>query len=57
MASAVAGGMPKLRIEECAAKRQAKIDSQNGQCKTLSILEEIMYTVLFILYFRLYFLT
>lgn len=29
MASAVAGGMPKLRIEECAAKRQAKIDSQN----------------------------
>lgn len=27
MAKAVASGMPKLRIEECAAKRQARIDS------------------------------
>ena len=27
MAKAVAAGMPKLRIEECAAKRQARIDS------------------------------
>eukprot|EP00794_Sanderia_malayensis_P003392 gene3392-3882_t len=27
MAQAVATGMPKLRIEECAAKRQARIDS------------------------------
>ncbi|KAK3753280.1 hypothetical protein QZH41_015222 [Actinostola sp. cb2023] len=27
MAKAVATGMPKLRIEECAAKRQARIDS------------------------------
>ncbi|EDO48863.1 predicted protein [Nematostella vectensis] len=27
MAKAVAQGMPKLRIEECAAKRQARIDS------------------------------
>ena len=27
MAKAVASGMPKLRIEECAAKKQARIDS------------------------------
>ena len=27
MASAVASGWPKLKIEECAAKRQAVIDS------------------------------
>ncbi|XP_020616153.1 methylmalonyl-CoA mutase, mitochondrial-like [Orbicella faveolata] len=27
MAKAVAAGMPKLRIEECAARRQARIDS------------------------------
>ena len=30
MAKAVAAGMPKLRIEECAAKRQARIDSASG---------------------------
>ena len=30
MAKAVAAGMPKLRIEECAAKRQARIDSGSG---------------------------
>nr|CAB3264089.1 methylmalonyl-CoA mutase, mitochondrial-like [Phallusia mammillata] len=29
MAQAVAEGIPKLRIEECAAKRQARIDSGN----------------------------
>lgn len=27
MARAVAEGLPKLRIEECAARRQARIDS------------------------------
>ena len=31
MAKAVAAGMPKLRIEECAAKRQARIDSGSGK--------------------------
>ena len=31
MAKAVAAGMPKLRIEECAAKRQARIDSNVGK--------------------------
>ena len=31
MAKAVAAGMPKLRIEECAAKRQARIDSSTGK--------------------------
>jgi len=31
MAKAVAAGMPKLRIEECAARRQARIDSGNGK--------------------------
>jgi len=30
MAKAVATGMPKLRIEESAAKRQARIDSGQG---------------------------
>lgn len=30
MAKAVVSGMPKLRIEECAAKRQARIDSGKG---------------------------
>lgn len=37
MAKAVAEGIPKLRIEECAAKKQARIDSGQG-------------TVLFIVY-------
>jgi methylmalonyl-CoA mutase len=32
MAKAVAEGMPKLRIEECAARRQARIDSGSGEC-------------------------
>ena len=31
MAKAVASGMPKLRIEEAAAKRQARIDSGQGE--------------------------
>ena len=30
MAKAVASGMPKLKIEEAAAKRQARIDSGQG---------------------------
>lgn len=30
MAKAVAAGMPKLRIEECAARRQARIDNGIG---------------------------
>ena len=30
MAKAVAEGMPKLKIEECAARRQARIDSGSG---------------------------
>jgi len=30
MAKAVASGWPKLKIEECAAKRQAMIDSGRG---------------------------
>ena len=36
MAKAVAAGMPKLRIEECAARRQARIDSGNGRCMVAS---------------------
>jgi len=31
MAKAVASGWPKLKIEECAAKRQAMIDSGRGK--------------------------
>ena len=32
MAKAVAQGMPKLRIEECAARKQARIDGGTGGC-------------------------
>ena len=32
MAKAVSEGIPKLKIEECAAKRQAHIDSGKGMC-------------------------
>ena len=38
MAKAVAAGMPKLRIEECAARRQARIDSGNGQLSCVDCL-------------------
>lgn len=31
MAKAVASGWPKLKIEECAARRQAQIDSGYGK--------------------------
>ena len=31
MAKAVASGMPKLKIEECAARRQARID-EGSEC-------------------------
>ena len=31
MAKAVASGMPKLKIEESAAKRQARIDGGQGK--------------------------
>lgn len=30
MAKAVASGWPKLKVEECAARRQAQIDSGHG---------------------------
>ncbi len=36
MAKAVAEGYPKLKIEECAAKRQARIDSSQGMVSQLS---------------------
>lgn len=32
MAKAVESGMPKLRIEESAARKQARIDSGAGIC-------------------------
>ncbi len=31
MAKAVASGMPKLKIEESAARKQARIDSGSGK--------------------------
>ena len=31
MAKAVASGMPKLKIEEASARRQARIDSKMGE--------------------------
>ena len=36
MAKAVASGMPKLRIEEAAAKKQARIDSEAGMYVRIS---------------------
>lgn len=38
MAKAVASGMPKLRIEESAAKRQARIDSGQGWRRFLFVI-------------------
>lgn len=38
MAKAIESGIPKLRIEECAAKRQAAIDSCQGYCLFLFII-------------------
>jgi methylmalonyl-CoA mutase len=35
MAKAVASGWPKLKIEECAAKKQAMIDSGRGIISSL----------------------
>lgn len=37
MAKAVASGMPKLRIEESAARRQARIDSGSGTLNTFTV--------------------
>lgn len=36
MAKAVAQGMPKLRIEECSARKQARIDGGSGKKKIKS---------------------
>ena len=33
----MASGMPKLRIEEAAAKKQARIDSEAGVCTLVVI--------------------
>ena len=38
MAKAVASGMPKLRIEEAAARKQARIDSGAGTCVHIYVL-------------------
>ena len=42
MVKAVASGMPKLRIEECAAKRQARIDTAQGIYTMLDLLDYIV---------------
>ena len=42
MAKAVASGMPKLRIEECAAKRQARIDTAQGIYTMSDLLDYIV---------------
>ena len=39
MAKAVAAGKPKLSIEECAAKRQARIDTGAGRCSILKVIK------------------
>ena len=40
MAKAVTAGMPKLRIEECAARRQARIDSGSGELNLIIIVDD-----------------
>ncbi|VDP88699.1 unnamed protein product [Echinostoma caproni] len=40
MAKAIEAGIPKLRIEECAAKRQAAIDSGKGESSSFHFLRE-----------------
>ena len=48
MATAVASGMPKLRIEESAAKRQARIDSGQGLFDIYCVLiQNFFYFILF----------
>ena len=47
MAKAVASGIPKLEIEKSAAKRQARIDSNQGL--ELNFLLLIMYILLKVL--------
>ena len=42
MAKAVASGWPKLKIEECAARRQAQIDSGYGNLIVMTFLETIV---------------
>lgn len=42
MAKAVANGMPKLRIEECAARRQARIDSKAGKSDDVSLTSKVL---------------
>ena len=37
MAKAVASGMPKLKIEEAAARRQARIDSGKGEQREMYV--------------------
>ena len=49
MAKAVAEGMPKLRIEECAARRQARIDSGSGQYTLLVAV--VSYFLVIVLFF------
>ena len=51
MAKAVASGMPKLRIEECAARRQARIDSCQG--KPVSVISRKSYFYVRYSYVRL----
>ena len=48
MAEAVASGMPKLKIEECAARRQARIDTGSGW-SYLFVCFELRWTVLHIM--------
>lgn len=57
MAKAVAEGIPKLRIEECAARRQARIDSGRSKgMKEGKIVNRILkyqgfFTQMFIVFF------
>ena len=48
MAEAVASGMPKLKIEECAARRQARIDTGAGRSGVYFIMGVYLSQVYFI---------
>ena len=52
MARAVAEGIPKLRIEECAARRQARIDSGTVTINYLLIAWKNLFFFFFIFGFR-----
>ena len=52
MAKAVASGMPKLKIEECAARRQARIDTGAGTLSHIFLVQNCYFHLLKKIYFQ-----